>query len=246
MKRGALFLFALFLFLSPVSGFAQTLLCNDQHGVIPIPGTGLSAKCPDSSVVPPPPPPPSPGACSASQMSDVIGGKTLARACFGTIVFQNPNSSFAVKANVNFNGAMDLPTILSGGSAKGFMGMLSGAPFQLTVAAGTYVALPITPTVAGTIQFSANASFGSAGTISLSTRPGGFVQGQPGVICTQSTGGGLYASSAAGAQCPLLVGRTYYVNFAGVDVSGNQVCAGNAGSDCSSVYLAYVEYTRAL
>jgi hypothetical protein len=185
-----------------------------------------------------------PNVCSASQLSDSIGGKALARSCFGSVSFKNPGSAWAAKADVSFYGNTDLPSLLSGGSSRAFMGMLSGAPFMMTVNAGTYVSFPITPIAAGLIQFSTNASFGAGGYISLSTRPGQFVDGNPSVICSNATGGGLYASAAAGAQCPLLVGRTYYVNFAGVDYGGNQVCAGNINSDCPAVLLSYVEYTK--
>jgi hypothetical protein len=183
--------------------------------------------------------------CDPTQLSDAIGGKALARQCKGTVSFRTSPTSFPAKADYSGD-LVDLVTILSGNTRTGnFMGMLSGAPMLFSINSGAYVSFAFTPNVSGLVQFSPNASYGEAGVISLSTRaPGQFMPGNPSVICTNATGGGLYASGAAGAMCPLVANQTYYINFAGVDYNGNQFCGGGTTGICSSVLLAYTEYAK--
>jgi hypothetical protein len=184
--------------------------------------------------------------CDPTQSSDVIGSTTLARQCTGTVSFRTSPTSYPAKADYSGN-LIDLPTILSGNTlSSSFMGMLSGAPMLFSINSGAYVSFAFTPTSAGLVQFSPNSSYGEAGVISLSTRPGQFMPGNGSVICTNATGGGLYASSAAGTTCPIAANQTYYINFAGVDYNGNQFCVGGTTGTCSSVVLSYTEYTKKL
>ena len=183
------------------------------------------------------------GPCDPTQKSDYLGSIQLSRQCTGQVQFHGPQSSYSPKADYTGN-LWDLTNILSGGSSRNFMSLLSGAPMIMTVNSGSYVALAITPTQSGALNFAANPSYGDGGIISVSTRPGGLVLGQPGVICSQGAGGsnGIYISTDPGSQCQINVGTTYYINFADADYTGVQYCYNSTPGTCTTSKISYTEY----
>jgi hypothetical protein len=59
-------------------------------------------------------------------------------------------------------------------------------------------------------------------------------------VCTYSYG----ASNSmwfgmGGADCPLVQGQDYYINFAGVDVNGTQQCFNSAPNSCGTEKVSY-------
>jgi hypothetical protein len=98
-----------------------------------------------------------------------------------------------------------------------------------------YISLRLVPNTARTIRLIANASYELAKTISISTTPGQFTAGGPGVVCSSSFGGSngieLTDENLAGAGCKLTMGQTYFVNFFSDGVPGTTGnCTGQLGA----------------
>lgn len=193
----------------------------------------LTASC-SGVVPPPPPPPPPPSGCSASQLSTLIGGRTLQRQCSGQVLMLP--SSYSYTGNL-----YDLGTVLNGTYPTY---MYSGKSPSIQITTGYYVALSFVPTATGAIQFAANPSYGDGGTISVSKTPGGLTRGASGVICalTYNASNSAYISTTA-PVCPVVAGQTYYVNFADVDANGTSMCYGGSPGTCSASYVSYTLYT---
>lgn len=179
--------------------------------------------------------------CDASQLSTAIvaNGRTLQRQCTGVVYMQPTTTSYS--------GALtDLGTVLGNKTFPNYSYVGSTPTF--TIQSGYYVSLAFTPTTTGYIQFVANSSYGDGGTISLSTVPGGITKGASGVICALANNGlnSLYAGTATGTACKVTVGQTYYINFADVDISGNSLCNNSGSNTCTSAYVSYTLYAKAL
>ncbi|MFT3790117.1 MAG: hypothetical protein QM741_03375 [Rudaea sp.] len=171
--------------------------------------------------------------CSATQTA-TVGSKTLTRQCSGTMsVYPGPINTYS--------GALtDLGTVLNGTTFPKFG--YSGYSPTFTIASGSYIALAFTPTTTGTVQLSANTSYGDGGIISLSTVPGALISGQTGVICSLTRGGSNSLAFGTSSGCTVQVGTTYYVNMTDMDTSGNYLCYSGSKNTCSTSLLAYTVY----
>lgn len=172
------------------------------------------------------------------QASDVkVQGNALTRQCSGVVSYSG--NKFGQKG---YNGPMfTLSQVLGGGSWPSY---ISGYSFTPQISTGSYIALAFTPTASGSIQFTSDPSYGDGGLISLSTVPGQFLSATPGVICSYARGASnsLYIPTTPGSYCGVTAGRTYYVNFADADLSGNAGCwPSNVPNSCSSSPVSYSE-----
>lgn len=173
--------------------------------------------------------------CSAGQTSTAVNGVTFQRQCNG-VVYMQPTSNI-------YNGPLtDLGTVLGNKTYPVYS--YAGASPTFQIQSGYYVALAFVPTAAGAIQFVANASYGEAGTIAVSTMPGGITRGSPGVVCSLNFGSSnsMYISSAA-SICPVTAGQTYYINFVDTDNSGTFLCYGGSPGSCATSSVSYTLYT---
>lgn len=194
----------------------------------------LLASCTGSTTPapPPPPPPPTNGQCSPSQTA-VIAGKTLQRQCSGQVLM--------LPSDISYVGPLtDLGTILGGKPYPSYL--YSGKTPTYQINTGSYIAMAFVPNATGAMQMVANPSYGDGGTISVSLNPGGMTRGGPGVVCALAYGASnsVYVSTTA-QVCPVVAGRTYYINMADVDINGTPFCYGGAAT-CAYSYLAYTLY----
>jgi hypothetical protein len=88
-----------------------------------------------------------------------------------------------------------------------------------------YVALRFVPNTASTIHLVANASFELVRTLSVSTQPGQFNDGNPAVVCKTTAGGSaaleLSTNGTTGAMCALEIGKSYWINYYDGGAFGN-------------------------
>lgn len=177
-----------------------------------------------------------PGACSSTQLSSAVGGKTLQRQCSGSVSVQPGPVA-------GYNGDLtDLGKVLNATTFPAYA--YSGYSPTYTITSGYYVSLAFTPSVSGGFQLSANGSYGDGGTITVSTQPGSITQGSPGYVCGMARGGtnGLYISTAGGV-CAVTAGTTYYLNLADVDIQGNNLCYNGRANNCTSSLVSYTIYS---
>jgi hypothetical protein len=182
--------------------------------------------------------------CASSQLSNPLGTVKLTRQCDGDVAFNGGASTATYDGPVT-----DLATVLAvtPGQPQPFPAYgYSGFTPTFTIASGSYVALAIHVTGPGSLQFVANSSYGVAGLISLSTVPGALTAGAAGVVCAYDRDGSnnLGASTMASSDCPLVVGQTYFVNFAGATSAGAPVCPPHQNG-CAEVAIAYTLYEPA-
>lgn len=138
----------------------------------------------------------------------------------------------------NYTGATDYTAILGafpvGTSSTGIN--VSGQAIIFPLARYDYVSLPFTATVAGTVKFVANTSWGGGGTISVSDAPGKFLKG-PGVCATQNYGGSnalmISSNNFSGAQCKVALGYKGYLNIVNAMSAGTPNCA---NASCNMAY----------
>ena len=177
---------------------------------------------------------------SNSPASSNVGGRTLTRQCSAT------NVSFGTY-HPAYNGVLNnLTDVLADSKHPGpFPNLISGYTMRFPVTTGSYVALQFVATNKGQMQFNADGSFGNAGYISVSTRPGAFTVAD-GVVsgiygaCVYNYG---FSNSLwmgmNGADCTLVQGNTYYVNFADIDSNGVSQCFNGSPGNCASSSVSY-------
>jgi hypothetical protein len=176
------------------------------------------------------------GTCSPTTQLSTLGTKTLQRQCSGQIaMLPGPLTTWS--------GALtDLGQVMGGKSFPSYS--YSGYSPTFTIQSGYYVALQFMPNATGAFQLVANPSFGDGGMVSLSTIPGAFTPGSPGLICSFARGAAnsMYVGTSA-SICPVQLGTTYYVNVADADYSGDALCYGSRANACQSSTVSYTIYT---
>lgn len=176
------------------------------------------------------------GGCSSTQTA-VVNGVTFQRQCSGTMnAFPNGGS---------YSGAFtDLGTVLGNKTFPNYS--YSGQSPTFTIQSGFYVSLAFTPTVAGSLRWIANSSYGDGGTISVSTQPGQLTAAS-GAICSYGLGSlnNMLASTASGS-CRLTLGTTYYINIADTNPNGQLLCFGSTAGSCPSSAVSYGLTAKAL
>ena len=183
-----------------------------------------------NQVITPPPP-----GCDAMTYTANVNGKTVQRQCSGSMVVYPGGTGYS-------GNLTDLGTVL-GGSAWPLYKYAGGYSPTFAINANQYIALAFTPTSSGTLHFAVNLSYGDGGIISVSTQPGSLLAGSPGLVCSFSRNGSNSPYiGTSGSNCPVVVGRTYYLNMADMDASGNNLCNG-AMNTCSVGNVSYALYT---
>lgn len=176
------------------------------------------------------------GPCDATSYTASINGKTVQRQCSGSMVVYPGGTSYS-------GDFTDLGTVL-GGSSWPLYKYAGGYSPTFAIQADHYVSLAFTPSSSGTIHFAVNLSYGDGGIISVSTQPGSLLAGSPGLVCSFSRNGSNSPYiGTSGANCPVVTGRTYYLNLADMDASGNNLCNG-AINTCSVGNVSYALYTN--
>jgi hypothetical protein len=185
---------------------------------------------------------PPPGGCVETQLSTPIGPNnvTFKRQCSGGVVVY-PTGVGIVSASTP-NGVTDLGAVLGNTSFPKYS--YNGYSPTFTITSGYYIAMAFTPTTTGSMQFTANTSWGHAGAISLSTSPGGLTKGASGVICAYNSGvPTIYISTTSGGgACVVNVGTTYYINIADTDANGSRLCWNGTANSCSVSTVSYTLY----
>ncbi len=163
--------------------------------------------------------------CAADQKSTVFSnGTTLPRQCTGNVTFyHNYHAPYPGPALYRLDVA--LADALHPGP---FSNIISGYTMLLPVAAGSYVSLAFNMAISGQAQFTSDPSGGPAGMISISRRPGVFAVGDPDLVVSPVYGPCVYSYGASnslwmgvGADCPLVIGTDYYLNFAPIQSDGS-------------------------
>jgi len=167
--------------------------------------------------------------CSATQSSTSIGGVILQRQCTGGVAFGNNYHPAYVGPNL-YRLDVAFADKLHPGP---FPNLISGYSMVMSINKGSYVSLAFNATNSGQMQFTADPSYGEAGVISISRRPGVFSLTDPDIVsgtygaCVYNNSGSNSMWIGMGADCPLIKGQDYYVNFADVDgVSGQPIGIG--------------------
>jgi len=165
------------------------------------------------------------GSCSANQVSDT--SYVLNRLCSASVV--NPYLQSSVVTTLDQYG-----NIWGGWPVSG---AVSGSARVITLAANQFVALAFQPSPTATIKINASSSYGG-GTISVSTKPGGFTRGDTdyGVVCLAANGGSTnmtISSNGSNASCMLDPNGTYYLNISSVKATGLKGCL---GATCNAAF----------
>ncbi len=178
------------------------------------------------------------GTCAATDKSTYIGSVQLSRQCSGTATFGAYHSAW--------NGNLyNLTDVLGDKTHPGpFPNLISGYTMVMPIQTGNYVSLGFVAASAGQMQFTTDPSYGDGGIISISTTPGAFSGSN---VVSGGYGQCIYSYGAAnsmwigmgGADCPLVTGQTYYVNFAAVDLNGTQQCFNSGANSCASDKVSY-------
>lgn len=211
----------------------------------PSPYTGVSYLPPGASATMAYPDPGTPsGSCDPLRdASETIGSVNLKRLCTsaaGTVSYAQWKTAYpSGQPLVNW-------TDVAGGNKSMFMGLLSGPPIIFQLPAGYYLSFAFTvpATASGSFQLYSNTTYGLDAMISLSTSPGKLLPGSPTVICSQLSGSGtnnVFMSTSSGTLCGLTPGKTYYLNFAGVDYTGTTLCFNGQPGSCSVTNIAYTQ-----
>jgi hypothetical protein len=184
------------------------------------------------------PPPPQTGACDATQKSTYLGSVQLSRQCSGTATFGAYHAAWS-------GNLYNLTDVLGDASHPGpFPNLISGYTMVMPIQTGNYVSLGFVADSAGQMQFTTDPSYGDGGIITISTTPGAF---SGSTVVSGGYGQCIYSYGAAnsmwigmgGADCPLVQGRTYYINFAAVDLNGTQQCFNTRTHTCASDKISY-------
>ena len=172
------------------------------------------------------PPPANTGinSCAATQMSTVFpNGTSLPRQCSGNVTFYHNYHAPYPGPNL-FRLDVALADAIHPGP---FSDIISGYTMLLPVGAGSYVSLAFNMAISGQAQFTSDPSGGPAGMITISRRPGVFSTTDPDIVVSPVYGPCVYAYGASnslwmgvGADCPLVMGTDYYLNFAPVQSDG--------------------------
>ena len=163
--------------------------------------------------------------CAATQNSTAMGGVVLQRQCTGSVSFGS--NYHAAYAGPNLN---RLDKVFADRLHPGpFPNLISGYSMVMSINAGSYISLGFNATNSGQMQFTADPSYGEAGVITISRRPGVFSGTDPSIVsgiygpCVYNYGGSNSMwIGMGGADCPLVQGQDYYVNFADVDAVTGQ------------------------
>lgn len=173
-------------------------------------------------------PPVTQGTCNETDTGDLPG---FTRSCAGTITY-----SYANGTPPTYGGSLDQFSQMFGGAWPGSTAMFGQAAIW-SISKNEYLSVQFTPGTSNTIKFTANASWGAGGAISISTQQGSFLKGSPGYVCGQAYGGSnslvVSTNSFASAQCKLTQGVQYFLNFADANSSGGAVCT---KASCNMAY----------
>lgn len=162
--------------------------------------------------------PPNTQGCGNEEASDLTG---YTRQCDGGITY-----SFGAP---QYSGPMtDLTQMI--GTWPGSVSYL-GQSAIFSLGKTSYVSFAFTPGSGHALKFSANASWGAGGIISVSTKPGKFLTSSTEVKCGQYSGASnnlIFANNGyAGASLNcrnLSTGTTYYLNIVNANTTGAALC----------------------
>ena len=174
--------------------------------------------------------PPPPG-CSSTQTSVVLGSRALNRQCTGVVDIPGGSS---------YTGPLTgLSQVYPGGT---WGSTYNGYSPTFTITSGYYVALQFTPTTSGSLKLTQNPSYGDGGILSVSTVLGSMRYGDPGIVCSLNRGGAnsaLISTIPGAGNCPVTVGKTYYLQFTDTDTSGSALCWNGKPNTCGTSQISY-------
>jgi hypothetical protein len=209
---------------------------SSTSGITSVTPSPASVTVVAAASTPAPPPPPPSSSCSTD--TTLIGGRTLTRQCSGAVSFGAYHPAYNGDLSI-LGGPLTDKT-----HAGPFPNFLSGYTMVMTVNSGSYISMKFNATNSGQMQFTSDPSYGDAGIMSISTQQGDFfgssvVRGAYGACTYNYSSSNSMWVGMGGADCPLVAGQDYYINFVDVDINGVSQCFNSSPSTCGNSKVSY-------
>jgi hypothetical protein len=168
------------------------------------------------------------GQCTEGEATGDLGTHGYTRQCTGSISSTNPslhpswNSTFA--------------SLMSGAWPGGAAQL--GYGLRVTVGQMKYGSFKFnTGTTAGGVHFESNGSYGTTGTLSVSTVPGDLVGGTS--LCKGSSSLNISSKTGTAANCKLALNTDYYLNISSANYLSSNLETNCGTTSCQTGWTTY-------